>query len=54
MKNLTSGLGIWQILNSNIITDIIAKAGFFVNFIGSRAWNSQPSNYSRLYFHCQI
>ena len=28
MKNLKSGLGIWQILNSNIITDIIAKSGF--------------------------
>ena len=28
MKILKSGLGIWQILNSNIITDIIAKSGF--------------------------
>ena len=28
MKNLNRGLGIWQILNSNIITDIIAKSGF--------------------------
>ena len=28
MKNLNRGLGIWQIINSTIITDIIAKAGF--------------------------
>ena len=28
MKNIKHGLGIWQILNSNIITDIIAKSGF--------------------------
>ena len=28
MKNLKNGLGSWQILNSNIITDIIAKSGF--------------------------
>lgn len=28
MKNLNKGLGIWQILTSNTITDIIAKAGF--------------------------
>ena len=28
MKKLNNGLGIWQILNSNIVTDIIAKSGF--------------------------
>ena len=28
MKHLKGGLGIWQIINSNIITDLIAKAGF--------------------------
>ena len=28
MKNIKKGLGIWQILNSSIITDIIAKSGF--------------------------
>ena len=28
MKNNKKGLGIWQILNSSIITDIIAKSGF--------------------------
>ena len=28
MQNLNRGLGIWQIINSTIITDIIAKAGF--------------------------
>ena len=28
MKPKTNGLGIWQIINSNIITDIIAKSGF--------------------------
>ena len=33
MKNLTNGLGIWQILNSNIITDIIAKAGFSLTLL---------------------
>ena len=28
MKHIQQGLGIWQIINSNIITDIIAKSGF--------------------------
>ena len=28
MNFLNSGLGIWQIINSNIITDLIAKSGF--------------------------
>ena len=28
MKNLDKGLGIWQIMNSNLVTDIISKAGF--------------------------
>ena len=28
MKYIKQGLGIWQILNSSIITDIIAKSGF--------------------------
>ncbi len=28
MKNIKQGIGIWQILESNIITDIIAKSGF--------------------------
>ena len=28
MKSLDKGLGIWQILNSNIVTDIIAASGF--------------------------
>lgn len=28
MRYLNKGLGIWQILNSNVITDIIAKSGF--------------------------
>ena len=28
MKNIKKSLGIWQILKSNIITDIIAKSGF--------------------------
>jgi 4-hydroxy-2-oxoheptanedioate aldolase len=28
MKGLDNGLGIWQILNSNLITDIIASSGF--------------------------
>ena len=28
MKNTKNGLGIWQILSSSIITDIIAKSGF--------------------------
>ena len=28
MNFLDSGLGIWQIMNSNIITDLIAKSGF--------------------------
>ena len=28
MMNIKKGLGIWQILNSSIITDIIAKSGF--------------------------
>tara|TARA_B100001109_G_scaffold251094_1_gene245105 strand:- start:113 stop:844 length:732 start_codon:yes stop_codon:yes gene_type:complete len=28
MKSLKDGLAIWQILNSNIITDIIGKSGF--------------------------
>ncbi len=28
MKNIKQGLGIWQILSSNIITDIISKSGF--------------------------
>ena len=28
MKNIQKGIGIWQILTSNIITDIIAKSGF--------------------------
>ena len=28
MKNIQKGLGIWQIINSNIVTDIIAKSNF--------------------------
>ena len=28
MKDIKQGLGIWQIINSNVITDIIAKSGF--------------------------
>ena len=28
MNNLNSGLGIWQLINSNIITDIISSSGF--------------------------
>ena len=28
MKNIQHGLGIWQIINSNIVTDIIAKSNF--------------------------
>ena len=28
MKSMKQGLGIWQIINSSIITDIIAKSGF--------------------------
>ena len=28
MKELKDGLGIWQLLNSIVITDIIAKSGF--------------------------
>ena len=28
MKNIQNGLGIWQIINSNIVTDIIAKSNF--------------------------
>ena len=28
MKSIKKGLGIWQILNTNIITDIIGKSGF--------------------------
>ena len=28
MTELNQGLGIWQILNSNLVTDIISKSGF--------------------------
>ena len=28
MKELKNGVGIWQLLNSNIITDIISSSGF--------------------------
>ena len=28
MKELNNGVGIWQLLNSNIITDIISSSGF--------------------------
>ena len=28
MNKLNSGLGIWQLINSNIITDIISSSGF--------------------------
>ena len=28
MKELNNGVGIWQLLNSSIITDIISSSGF--------------------------
>ena len=33
MNRLSSGLGIWQIISTNIITDIISKAGFDMTLI---------------------
>ena len=33
MKNLKTGLGIWQILNSSLVTDIIAKSGFQITIL---------------------
>tara|TARA_A100001011_G_scaffold400789_1_gene518857 strand:+ start:5621 stop:6352 length:732 start_codon:yes stop_codon:yes gene_type:complete len=33
MKRKKNGLGIWQIINSNIITDIIAKSGFDITLL---------------------
>jgi len=33
MNRLSSGLGIWQIISTNIITDIISKAGFNMTLI---------------------
>ena len=33
MNELDKGLGIWQILNSNLITDIIASAGFNITIL---------------------
>ena len=33
MKRKKNGLGIWQIINSKIITDIIAKSGFDITLL---------------------
>ena len=33
MGKLINGLGIWQIIPSNIVTDIISKAGFSITLV---------------------
>ena len=51
MNELDKGLGIWQILNSNLITDIIASAGFNITILDLEhgLWSR---NYSKLFIHC--
>ena len=51
MDKLKKGLGIWQIISSNIITDIIAKAGFNISLIDFE--HQLQSNSLQILFLCK-
>ena len=50
MSKLTSGLGIWQIITSNIITDIISKAGFNLALIDFEHGLNDPNTLQNIVF----
>ena len=50
MSKLTSGLGIWQIMTSNIITDIISNAGFNLALIDFEHGLNVPNTLQNIVF----
>ena len=50
MRKLTSGLGIWQIMTSNIITDIISNAGFDLALIDFEHGLNNPNTLQDIVF----
>ena len=50
MDKLKKGLGIWQIISSNIITDIIAKAGFNISLIDFEHGLHNPNSLQDIVF----
>ena len=50
MDELTNGLGIWQIINSDIITDIIAKSGFNISLIDFEHGLHSPNSLQNIVF----
>ena len=50
MDNFSNGIGIWQIISSNLITDIIAKAGFDITLIDFEHGFNDPKTLQNIVF----